>query len=84
MHTKMNRGHSVPMEPLQLRAVGQPSFMELQDEEVARELREKEAVSGEGEEGALSTACSHIGRHFVAQRIQCNQHTCQCGCYVWC
>ena len=51
MHTKMNRGHSVPMEPLQIRAVGQPSFMELQDEEVARELQEMEAVSGEGEEG---------------------------------
>eukprot|EP00731_Ephydatia_muelleri_P039144 Em1145g1a len=45
VHTKMNRGHSVPMEPLQLRAVGQPSFMELQDEEVARELREKEATA---------------------------------------
>lgn len=43
---KMSSDLSVPMERVQMRTVGQPSFTEVQDEEVARGLCEKEAVSG--------------------------------------
>lgn len=35
----------VPVETCEVKTVAQPSFIEVQDEEMARELREKEAVS---------------------------------------